>query len=385
MEKKRMLALLMAGVMTVGLTACGNQGGEASTVTEEQYAAWAVEHGYVLEPEKNGYVKDPVNNGYIEKSPDIVASATLNKAGGVNYGAIEWDEELQATAVREFLKGGTYLGSADFAQDDSGYNYREMYQLATSHNNVPSNTNLELVLDASNLHLIGSSEANTGKTIEFLHNPNVSVSWCRQIRLAEEEKGYNYYASYGVQINGKVRIYTARDLDTPEGEAAILNCFDVYYPTLASTWGAYSAGMADAADEAAIKELKLAYARKTLEGGSLVLYEIIPSEIIVTAPFLMNMAPQMANAMKYATKDEQGSYHYDLFLTDGFLDKLVEYKANYVATAEGKAAVEEYYSTAMYQMLDGMCTQYGMPTNLELALNPYSAAGLKTQTTYIPQ
>ncbi|MDE6589923.1 MAG: hypothetical protein K2K53_06190, partial [Oscillospiraceae bacterium] len=200
MKKARILAALLAGTMVLGLAACTSK---APEVTEEEYAQWAVDHGYVLEPEKNGY---------IAMAPDIVASATLNKAGGVNYGAIEWDATLQEAAVREFLKGGKYLGSADFAQDETGNNYREMYQLATSYNNIPSNTNLELVLDADTLHLIGSSEANTGKTIEFLHNPNVSVSWCRQLRLEDEEAGYNYYCSSGVQINGTGKIYTAHDL-----------------------------------------------------------------------------------------------------------------------------------------------------------------------------
>lgn len=95
--------------------------------------------------------------------------------------------------MREFLKGGKYLGDAAWAQDETGYNYREMYQMATIHGDTPANTNLELVLDASSLHLLGTSEAGTGKTLDFAKNANVSISWCRQLR-EEEETTYNFTA-----------------------------------------------------------------------------------------------------------------------------------------------------------------------------------------------
>ena len=148
-------------------------------MTEEELHAWAIE------------------NGYVKQEAEAISSATTNKAGGVNYGAIEWSEELQLAAIKEFLKGGNYLGSSDFAQDETGYNYREMYQMATSLNNVPNNTNLELVLDVSSMHLMGVSEAGTTKTIEFQRNPAVSISWCRQLRPAEEEACLLYTSRCG--------------------------------------------------------------------------------------------------------------------------------------------------------------------------------------------
>lgn len=500
MKRKRFFAALLAGAMMLSVTACSQP--DAAAPTDEEYAAWATEHGYVLEPEKNGYVlasnqskpesktdsatataegyeetvtvtlsvtdgkisqvdaqststseigkpaleempkamveqnsvevdavtgatgtsnailtaaraamaelteKGAVSgdlnawalsNGYVKAADynlvsdaDAVSSATQNKMGGVNYGAIEWDADLQADAIREFLKGGKYLGDPAYAQDDTGYNYREMYQMATSTNNVPSNTNLEMVLDADTLHLVGVSEAGTGKTIEFQRNPHVSVSWCRQLRLENEEAGYNYYCSYGVQYNGVVKIYTAADLETPEGQDAIINLYDTYYPTLASTWMGYSAGFAEAADEAAVREAKLAYAEKNLSTGAMVVYEIIPESIVVTAPFLMNMIPQMANASTFTTvQDGADKYPYDLGISDAFMDKLVEYKASYISTPEGEAAVTDYYTSgplsAMFTQLDAVCGQMGMPTSLEAALSTDNAAGLKTQTTYIPE
>ncbi len=340
--------------------------------------AWALANGYVKAADYN-----------IATGVDAITSATDAKVGGVNFGAIEWDRELQETAIKEFLKGGKYLGSADYAQDETGYNYREMYQMATCFNNVPANTNLELVLNADSLHLVGVSEAGTGKINQFQQNPNVSISWCKQLRLENEETGYNYYCSYGVQYNGTVRIYTAADLETQEGQDAIIELFDTYYPTLNTVWAGYSAGFKDLTDPAEIRAAKLAYATKTITGGASVVYEIIPSKIVVTAPFLMNLVPQMANAIRFTTAQEgEDKYAYDLDLTDAFIDKLIAYKNAYIATEEGKTAVETYYTAGpiafMFQMLDGVAKQMGMPTSLEAAMLTNNAAGLKTQTTWTP-
>ncbi len=357
---KKLFAILLAVMMLLPCIAMAE-------MTDEELHAWALA------------------NGYVKVGVDAISSATTNKAGGVNYGAIEWNEELQVAAIKEFLKGGHYLGSADFAQDESGYNYREMYQMATSYNNIPSNTNLELVLDASTLHLLGVSEAGTSKTIQFQMNPNVSISWCRQLRIAEEVLGYNYYCSYGVQFDGVVRVYTAADLATQEGQEALLNLFDKYYPTLASNWGAYNATFANAATAEEVRAGKLSYITNSLNGGAMVIYEVIPTQIIVTAPFLMNMSPSMANASRFtAVQEGEDKYAYELGLSDAFLDRLVAYKADFIATEEGKAAVESYYSTGMYPMLDQYCAAYGAPTSLDLALIPTNAAGLKTQTTWTP-
>lgn len=357
--RTRLTALLAAATMALPMVAMAD-------ITDEEGAAWAEAHGYV------------------KMEADAVTSATEKKVGGVNYGAIEWDNDLQMAAVREFLKGGKYVGDASFAQDETGYNYREMYQLATSRNNIPSNTNLEMVLDASNLHLLGVSEAGTSKTMDFQDNPHVSVSWVRQLRV-EEEETYNYYCSYGVQYNGTVKIYTTDDLATEEGAAALINLFDKYYPTLASTWAAYGAGLTGLTDEAAIKEAKLAYITKTMSTGSMVVYEIVPDSIVITAPFLMNMSPTMANAARFTQVQEGDTkYAYTLGLSDAFIDQLIAYKDAYLVTEEGAAAVQEYYSSAMYQQLDQYCATYGAPTSLALAQMTTNAAGLKTQTTWKP-
>ena len=360
---KKILAVLLAAAMVLSLGAAA-----FAEISDEEGAAWA---------EANGYVK---------MEDDLGTSATEAKQGGVNYGAIEWSRELQEAAIKEWLKGGTYLGSEDYAQDETGFNYREMFQMATSYNNIPSNTNLELVLDVDSMNLLGVSEAGTGKTLQFMRNPNVSISWCKQLRLLEEEDTYNYYCSYGITFNGTVKLYTAEDLETEEGQDALLNLFDKYYPTLASTWQAYAGAMAAAEDEAGVREAKLAYISKLINGGSMVIYEVVPSKIVITAPFMLNMVPSYSNATKFTTVQEgEDKYAYDLDITDEFLDMVIAYKNEYLADEANKAAVEEYYSSAMFQMLDQYAAAYGMPTSLEYALADNSAAGIKTQTTWMPE
>ena len=358
---KKIVALLLTLALLLPVCAMAE-----TTMTEEELHAWALA------------------NGYVKADVDALTSATTNKAGGVNFGAIEWTEELQVMAIKEFLKGGHYLGDATYAQDESGWNYREMYQMATVYGNVPNNTNLELVLDIDSLCLLGVSEAGTSKTLHFNYNPNVSISWCRQLRPHEEET-YNYYCSYGVQFDGVVRIFTPADLETEEGQAKLLNLFDKYYPTLATSWMGYAAAFAGLTDEAEITAAKLGYITKQLNGGAMVIYEVVPTRIIITAPFLINMSPSMTNGVKFVNAQEgETKYAYDLLLNESFLDALVAYKAAYIATEEGKAEVEAYYASGMYPYLDGLCATYGAPTSLEICLMPTTAAGLKTQTTWEP-
>ena len=356
---KKILAILL--VLALLLPTLG-----MAEMTEEELHAWALA------------------NGYVKAEVDTLTSATTNKAGGVNFGPIEWTEELQVMAIKEFLKGGHYLGDASYAQDESGWNYREMYQMATVYGNMPNNTNLELVLDIDSLCLLGVSEAGTSKTLHFSYNPNVSISWCRQLRPHEEET-YNYYCSYGVQFDGVVRVFTPADMETEEGRAKLLNLFDKYYPTLATSWAGYAAAFAGLTDEAAITEAKLAYIGNQLNGGAMVIYEVVPTRIIITAPFLINMSPSMTNGVQFVTQQEgEKKYAYDLLLSESFLDALVDYKAAYIATEEGKAEVEAHYATGMYPMLDQYCAAYGAPTSLQICLMPNTAAGLKTQTTWVP-
>ena len=169
----------------------------------------------------------------------------------------------------------------------------------------------------------------------------------------------------------------------------MIELFDTSYPTIARHWAGYYAIFKDLTDPAEIRAAKLTYITRIVSSGAYFAYEIVPTSVVLTAPFLTNLVPQMSNAVRFTTVQEgEDKYPYDLELSDAFFDKLVEYKNNYIATEEGKAAVETYYTAGpiayMFQMLDPLCAQYGMPTSLENALTPDNAAGLKTQTVWTP-
>ncbi|MDE6107468.1 MAG: FMN-binding protein, partial [Oscillospiraceae bacterium] len=201
-----MMPRLMVEQNSVNIDAVSGATGTAIAVREAAQKAMAqlTEQNAVVDLDAwalaNGYVKAADYN--IVTGVDAVASATSTGVGGVNYGAIDWSEDLQKAAIKEFLKGGKYLGSPDYAQDETGYNYREMYQMATSFNNKPANANLELVLNVDSMTLMGLSEGGTGKINDFQRNPQVSISWCKQLRVENEESGYNYFCSYGATFNG---------------------------------------------------------------------------------------------------------------------------------------------------------------------------------------
>lgn len=357
---KKLLALVLAMLMVMSLASAAF----AEQPSDEELAKWAEE------------------NGYVKLAPDLATSATEAKQGGVNYGAIEWSSELQEAAIKEWLKGGPCVADPAYAQDETGWSYRNMFQMATCYNNIPNCTNLELVLDAATLNLLGISEAGTSKIQEFQANPAVSIAWSKQLRDEDIEAGYDYFGSYGLTFNGNVKVYSAADLETEEGQNALINLFDKYYIT--HGWAMYSAKFADAETEEEIRAGKLEYITNAVSSGANIVYEIVPTKIIITCPFILDMVPQMANALTYATA-ENGEFGYKLGITNDFFTKALEYKNSVIATEDGKASVEAYYTSTMFQMLDQMCGPMNLPTSLELAMNENSLAGLKTQTTWTPE
>ena len=83
---KKISVLLLTILLCLGLTACKG--------TEQiDPLAWANENGYV---KASDYNLDLV---------DDITSATVTGEGGLNFGTVEWPEELKEMAVKEYLKG----------------------------------------------------------------------------------------------------------------------------------------------------------------------------------------------------------------------------------------------------------------------------------------
>ena len=382
---KKIIAMLLILVMLLPLAACGKA--EPADVIpaavplvrepdEEEYRAWAEENGYVLNPEENGYIL----------RPEEIATSATEEMTGFNFGAIEWSDELRKAAIRDFLKGGTTVADPVYAQDITGYNYRNMMQLATSFNDYPSSINLEMVLDIDRLTLIGISEAGISGTLQFAANPNVSVSWIRQLDDTEREAGYDYFSSYGLSFYGTAKVFGEQDFQTEDGQNELIRIFDTYADTERSFWASYSASFAGIAADNDIRNCKLDYIYEMMSGGQLTVYEIFPKRVVITAPFFLLLAPQYTNALKYTTPQAYGNkYAYTLGISNEFFDLAAQYKNEYLSVEANAKAVEQYYSSAVFTELDAVCQQFGLPSHLEMCIADNNCAGLKTQTTYIPE
>ena len=234
--------------------------------------AWAKGHGYVKADEFN-----------MVTGVDAVTSATASGVGGLNFGDLDLSDELKETLLLDYLKGAEG-------------NFREMYQIATAYNNIPTIGSVEYVLDTEDFTLLGSSELNTAKLNNMLVNPDVDLYWTRQIRsgdICSEEMPVTptYFMSYGVEITGT---FHAIDWTALEGEelAKYLNKARLYYATLG-----YSQ-IVDMEDEA------LAGYLANLSATSSMFYEIVPTRIVMTSPWFLTPY-DTGYARQYVSTDVQ--------------------------------------------------------------------------------
>ena len=212
----------------------------------------------------NGYLK--AEDYQMQAGVDAVTSATVSGVGGINFGDIELSDELKQELALEYLKG---------AED----NYREMYQIATSYNNVPTIGSVEYVLDPADMTLFGSSETNTAKLNNMMVNPNVDLYWTRQIRkgdICSEAMPIlpTYFMSYGVEYVGTYRAIRFAELSEEEIPVYVAKARN-YFATLSST-----AKLAEMDDEALYGYLA---------ASQMNFYQIVPSRIVITSPWFLNV------------------------------------------------------------------------------------------------
>ena len=197
---------------------------------------------------------------------DVVTSATESGVGGINFGDVELPDDMKKELILEYLKGAEG-------------NYREMYQIATSVNNIPTIGSVEYVLDPADLTLFGSSETNTAKLNNMNLNPNVDLYWTRQIRagdICSEALPVlpSYFMSYGVQITGTYKAIHFAELSEEEVPVYVAKAH-YYFETLDTT--AQLAAMDDDALYAYLCQSPMNF------------YQIIPSRIVVTSPWFLNV------------------------------------------------------------------------------------------------
>ena len=225
------------------------------TGTSVNLDAWAKGQGYVK-----------AEDFQMVTGADAITSATESGKGGINFGDMDLSDELKSELLLEYLKGAEN-------------NYREMYQIATSYNNVPTIGSVEYVLDPSDLSLFGSSETNTAKLNNMDLNPQVDLYWTRQIRAGDVCSEAvpvlpTYFMSYGVQFTGTYRRIVFAELSEEE-IPVFVNKARVYFATLSNT-----APYAEKSDE----DL---YA--FLCSSSMNFYQIVPTRIVITSPWFLNV------------------------------------------------------------------------------------------------
>ena len=212
----------------------------------------------------NGYLK--AEDYQMEAGVDAITSATVSGVGGINFGDVDLSDELKRELLLDYLKGAEG-------------NYREMYQIATSYNNVPTIGSVEYVLDPADLTLFGSSESNTAKLNNMNVNPSVDLYWTRQIRegdICSEAMPVlpSYFMSYGVEITGTYKPIHFAELSEEEIPVYVAKAH-YYFETLDTT-----AQLAAMDDEALYQYLCT---------SPMNFYQIVPSRIVITSPWFLNV------------------------------------------------------------------------------------------------
>lgn len=252
---KKILVFALCAVM-LATTACsaGIKDGDA----------WAKENGYV-KAEEYGI------------TTDVLSSATQTGEGGLNFGTVEWTDDLMKAAVKEYLKG-----DASILYED-GYNHRNMFSIAASYNNKPVIGSVEFAMN-DDFTFVAGSEKNTEKLNAMLQNPAVSLYWTRQFRDSDGMPSYFY--SYGVEVQGKAEFF---DWTKPAEELATeIASVRNYFKTMGPAYGKYYDAAVDGyMDDATLVE-KMAASGTTY-------YMVVPEKIVITSPYMLFMMNQGGN------------------------------------------------------------------------------------------
>ena len=194
------------------------------------------------------------------EAPDATSGASQVIAADTQMA----QEDIKAM-ILDYLRGFPLTTNEDGTTKE--WAYREMYQIATVHGDMPGLSSVEFVLDPQTMRLYCSSEKGTEKCVDIASNPNVVMYWYKQIpEDAYVPQVNDYFNSYGVQIKG-----TAKLMDGTED--TYFRGASLYMRTL------YGPARWDAMDE---ETQKATIARV---GSFNEWIEIIPTEFVTTSLF----------------------------------------------------------------------------------------------------
>jgi|GEM_PF-2188085 len=291
-------SLLFLPLLTLGLVACKPTTSSASSSSP---AAPSVKES------------DKAPSETPAPSEEVEAGATDTGEGGLNYGDIDWTEEMKKTAVKTYLSG-------------INGNHREMMQIATVKNGKPAIASVEYYMDTESLSFFGSSESDTGKIKDLKNDPNCSLYWTRQLRASDMAYAPNYFTSYGVEVEGKAYFYTANQVNqmSDSEKASLIKIARGYYQSMGAQYKKFYDSTADGyLDDAAF----VSYVFNPNAATSA--YIIKPTKIVLTSPYLLFVS-YVADATKedgYYFAVKQGAYtmgEYS-FLPKTFLKSMLDY------------------------------------------------------------
>ena len=195
----------------------------------------------------------------------VAETDATSGASQVTTPETQMDQEDIKAMILDYLRGFPLTTNEDGTTKE--WAYREMYQIATVHGDMPGLSSVEFVLDPETMRLYCSSEKGTEKCVDIAGNPNVVMYWYKQIpEDAYVPQVNDYFNSYGVQIKG-----TAKLMDGSED--TFFRGASLYMRTL------YGPAMWDAMDE---ETQKATIARV---GNYNEWIEIIPTEFVTTSLF----------------------------------------------------------------------------------------------------
>lgn len=242
---------------------------------------------------------------------EVETGATDTGVGGLNFGDVDWSEDLKKEAVATYLSG-------------IGGNHREMMQIATVSAGKPQIASVEYYLDVATNWFFGSSETGTGKVMDMKKDGNVALYWTRQLRAEDMTMAPNYFVSYGVEVQGMANFYTVDQVNALEAseKSKVITIARGYYQSMGAQYKKYY----DATAEGYMDDATFV---STVFGSQATTpYIIKPSKIVITSPYLLFVA-RVEDASKdggyyYAFQQGQMTLSEFTFLPKAFLDKLLK-------------------------------------------------------------
>lgn len=323
--KKMIFALLLISLVLTGCTTGTKE------IADEEGKAWATENGYVL--------ADDYNIKF-----DEITSATQTGEGGLNFGDVDWSEDLKKAAIREYLKGD----ESNLYED--GYNHRNMMQIATSYNNKPIIGSVEFALN-DDFTFVAGSEKNTEKLNAMLANPQVSLYWTKQLRT--EDGLPSYFYAYGVEVQGKVEFYDWANLSGADLTKALDEVRN-YFKTMGAQYGKFY----DSKNENYLADADL---QAYMQNSPTTYYKIVPNKIVTTSSYLLFLC-QQGDAYAVVNSGTGQFQPYTLVSSEFLAKALKEVQAVYPGATF-------FNASQLYPMLSQMIPDFSQK------------GGLKTQAT----